>query len=86
EGEDHYVGHTLGVALTRLRQQVLLELGFDARVRGAEPPLESAAAALVGAFARRLPAVRELLDSDVTAAFQGDPAARSVDEVLLCYP
>lgn len=86
EGEDHYVGHTLGVALTRLRQQVLLELGFDARLRGAEPPLESAAAALVGAFARRLPAVRELLDSDVTAAFQGDPAARSVDEVLLCYP
>jgi serine O-acetyltransferase len=27
-----------------------------------------------------------LLDSDVLAAFQGDPAARSVDEVLLCYP
>jgi serine O-acetyltransferase len=27
-----------------------------------------------------------LLDTDVLAAFQGDPAARSVDEVLLCYP
>ena len=27
-----------------------------------------------------------LLDSDVLAAYQGDPAARSVDEVLLCYP
>jgi serine O-acetyltransferase len=30
--------------------------------------------------------IRRLLDSDVLAAFQGDPAARSVDEVLLCYP
>jgi len=86
EGEDHYVGHTLGVALTRLRQQVLLELGHEARLRGAQPPTDTDAADLVSTFARRLPAVRELLDSDVTAAFQGDPAARSVDEVLLCYP
>ena len=38
------------------------------------------------AFAAALPGIRRLLDSDVLAAFQGDPAARSVDEVLLCYP
>jgi len=86
EDEDYYVGHTLGVVLGRLRQQVALELRHDARLRGADAPHESAAAERVSAFARRLPAVRELLDSDVIAAFQGDPAARSVDEVLLCYP
>ena len=40
----------------------------------------------VRAFAASLPGIRRLLDSDVLAAFQGDPAARSVDEVLLCYP
>jgi serine O-acetyltransferase len=35
----------------------------------------------------RRPAIDpHLLDSDVLAAYQGDPAARSVDEVLLCYP
>jgi serine O-acetyltransferase len=27
-----------------------------------------------------------LLDTDVQAAYHGDPAARSVDEVLICYP
>ena len=37
-------------------------------------------------FALSLPRIRSLLDSDVLAAFQGDPAARSVDEVLVCYP
>ena len=37
-------------------------------------------------FAAALPDIRRLLDSDVLAAYQGDPAARSVDEVLLCYP
>eukprot|EP01031_Cornospumella_fuschlensis_P044010 gene44010-53801_t len=47
---------------------------------------ELQAAERVARFAARLPAVRELLDSDVIAAYQGDPAARSVDEVLLCYP
>ncbi|KQV94933.1 serine O-acetyltransferase EpsC [Pelomonas sp. Root1237] len=86
EGEDYYVGHTLGAALSRLRQQVALELGHDARLRGTEVPTFNDAAERVARFAARLPAVRELLDSDVIAAFQGDPAARSVDEVLLCYP
>jgi serine O-acetyltransferase len=33
-----------------------------------------------------LPGIRSLLDSDVIAAYHGDPAARSVDEVLLSYP
>src|SRR5512137_727709 len=37
-------------------------------------------------FALQLPTLRRLLDSDMLAAYQGDPAARSVDEVLLCYP
>ena len=37
-------------------------------------------------FVKTLPKVRALLDSDLQAAFEGDPAARSVDEVLVCYP
>jgi serine O-acetyltransferase len=41
---------------------------------------------IVREFSHALPQIRRLLDSDVTAAFEGDPAARSVDEVLLCYP
>jgi serine O-acetyltransferase len=33
-----------------------------------------------------LPRVRALLETDVTAAFAGDPAARSREEAVLCYP
>lgn len=83
--EDFYVGHTLGSALATLRQQAALELRHDARQRGDEAPVADAAE-LAARFAATLPRVRELLDSDVIAAYQGDPAARSVDEVLLCYP
>lgn len=34
----------------------------------------------------RLPAIREVLSTDVIAAFNGDPAAESTSEVISCYP
>jgi serine O-acetyltransferase len=37
-------------------------------------------------FLRRLPEIRKLLLRDVQAAFDGDPAASSLDEVVLAYP
>lgn len=37
-------------------------------------------------FFGRLPALRELLDTDIEAAFKGDPAAKFADETLFCYP
>ncbi len=87
ESEDYYVGHTLDIVLTTLRAQVRLELRHEARSRG-QPTLDAdaRAQAVVHEFALALPRIRALLDSDVIAAYQGDPAARSVDEVLLCYP
>ena len=86
--EDYYVGHTLDAVLTSLRSQVLLELMHEARQRGKVPDsrLDGSAVDIVAAFGRQLPALRETLDADVMAAWRGDPAARSVDEVLLCYP
>jgi serine O-acetyltransferase len=47
------------------------------------PPLANAIAAQ---FLRSLPNVREVLRTDAEAAFQGDPAAFSSDEVILAYP
>lgn len=44
------------------------------------------ASTMVREFASQLPAIRSLLDTDIHAAYEGDPAARSVDEVLVCYP
>lgn len=34
----------------------------------------------------QLPALRQIIQTDVTAAHQGDPAARSIEEVILAYP
>jgi len=87
ESEDFYVGYTLDSALNALWSQARLELRYTARhqPRAAED-IDAQAGAAVREFAAALPGIRRLLDGDVLAAFQGDPAARSVDEVLLCYP
>ncbi len=83
--EEAYVEHVLARGLQTLLSEVRLELrywdsensvAFDA----------GHAATIVRHFAAGLPEIRALIDSDVEAAFLGDPAARSVDEILICYP
>ena len=41
---------------------------------------------IVSKFFDLIPGVRELLATDVQAAFDGDPAAQSTDETIFCYP
>ncbi len=42
--------------------------------------------ALTGEFLKRLPHLQRMLRDDVQAAFDGDPAAKTPDEIILCYP
>jgi serine O-acetyltransferase len=87
ESENFHVAHALDAALHALLKQVRRELKYNAGLNGeAVHDVDEQALAVVRTFAAALPSIRTLLDSDVLAAYQGDPAARSVDEVLLCYP
>ena len=42
--------------------------------------------AVAGALFAALPEVQRQLQTDLAAAYEGDPAAASVDEIILCYP
>jgi serine O-acetyltransferase len=86
ESEDSYIAQTLDIALTALLSQVRLELLYRARHDTNAGDIENQAVFIVQCFTAALPEVREMLDGDAEAAYEGDPAARSVDEVLLCYP
>lgn len=87
ESEDFYVGYTLDSALQGLLIQAQLELAYVARLASrSEPEIAEQAVQAIREFGLCLPAIRRTLDRDVLAAYQGDPAARSVDEVLLSYP
>lgn len=83
--EDAFVVETLQTALARLYGQIRLELIY-AMANASRAEIDAQASRVISAFAKSLPELRKLLDTDVEAAFRGDPAARSVDEVLICYP
>lgn len=46
----------------------------------------SSAAALTKEFFDGLPGIRKVIATDLESAFEGDPAARSIGEILLSYP
>jgi len=83
--EEAFVAETLQTALSRLYGQIRLELGYSIG-EGSPEWVDQDAGRIISHFAAKLPALRRLIDTDVEAAYAGDPAARSVDEVLLCYP
>ncbi len=47
---------------------------------------ESRAKKIVADFLRKIPEIRKLLQGDVQAAYDGDPAAKSFEEIIISYP
>lgn len=86
EGIDYFVGHTLDSLLKELNKQIRLELQFVAEQQQGINNTQARAISITREFAAQLPAVRALIDTDIQAAYEGDPAALSIDEVLVCYP
>lgn len=86
EAIDYFVGFTLDTALRELNSQIQLELRYSADTERDKTPIIEAALHKTRIFSQALPSVRQLIDTDLDAAFEGDPAARSLDEVLVCYP
>ncbi|WP_374049938.1 serine O-acetyltransferase EpsC [Nitrosomonas sp. sh817] len=86
EGIDHYVGHILNMTLRELMVQIQHELHYNSGLEILSDEDRAQSVAITQALAKSLPEVRRLLESDIKAAYEGDPAARNIDEVLVCYP
>ncbi len=65
----------------RLKTEVEKSLRFSR-----DPHPADRARALTAEALGQLPALRQVIQTDVTAAYRGDPAARSVEEIILAYP
>lgn len=48
--------------------------------------IEDQAYCIALTFCNKIPQVRALVDTDIEATYQGDPAAFNKDEIVLCYP
>ena len=69
--------------LEGLRQRLEREI---AKSLDGHPVAGQTAESVALAFLNKLPEVRNLIQTDVEAAYQGDPAASSKEEVVLAYP
>ena len=79
--------HHIGVDVERLNlllaEQIATTLCTSLKSNDASKPnAEELAAALIA----KMPEIRKVLITDVEAAYNGDPAAESYDEIICCYP
>jgi len=83
-----HLGDQLYALSRRLEAEVARALCSECRTPAGTPVrAEGATAAdVVAAFLERLPAVMDLIAADVTAAYEGDPAATCLEEIVLAYP
>ena len=70
----------------QLESVIAVSLRIREREKKGHEILEKEAVAITERLFSGIPVVRALLKTDVEAAFAGDPAARSLEEIVLAYP
>jgi len=80
------IGHNLEAMHRILREQALYGLCFECDGGPSCDHCDARADEIALAFLERVPAIRDLLSTDVDAAYDGDPAAKSHAEIIFCYP
>lgn len=68
-----------------LEKQILAGLCFNRKSEDSTVLRELAEEKTID-FIERIPYLREILTTDVVAAYNGDPAAKSYGEIIFCYP
>lgn len=84
---EYHLGEMLEDIQFKLKKQVIKALQH--KEEGCQDDTDSSeekAEEIVNSFLQRLPALREILATDVQAAYDGDPAAFNTDEVIISYP
>lgn len=84
----YHIGVDVEHLFELLTEQIMAGLCFatDGSDTSCNGPLREEAAQQAADFIGKLPELRRQLATDVTAAYNGDPAAKSTGEVISCYP
>ena len=86
---EYYVGELIDQLHDRLTRQIGRALRHEAGATSSchqDEDFEALGQAKTLQFLDRLPELREILATDVEAAYHGDPACRTPAEVIFCYP
>lgn len=84
ESLPYYLGVYLEQIYDLLHEQIYYGLCFEKDDCACS--MKQKASDMAMAFINRIPHVKYLLSTDVKAILDGDPAAKSVSEIIFCYP
>jgi serine O-acetyltransferase len=84
--KDEYVRFYIGEKLEYIEYNLTKQVERALRNEGSTEDNSSKAEEIVEKFIDRIPAIRDYLNTDIIAAYNGDPAAYSNDEIIFCYP
>lgn len=89
----YHIGDLVDSLHDKLTQQIARALRHEHDLRhnvscgeGAEVDFEALGQVKAIEFLETIPRLREMLALDVQAAYDGDPAATGLDEIIFCYP
>ena len=80
------ISATLEDVIFHLNKQIAIVLKFSNDASEDNRNLEERAKNITLEFIRRIPSIRATLETDVETAYEGDPAASSIDEIIYSYP
>ena len=84
---EYYIGKQTTDLYEKVSEQITMAIRHDCRRNGLPcTNCEARSYQLALSFIASLPKITALLASDIRAALRGDPATKSPDEVIFCYP
>lgn len=86
---NYHIGVNIEELFSLLIEQIQAGLCFGVENSGqcdCQSPCRATATQLAAEFISRLPEIRQILATDVEAAYYGDPAATCFGEIICCYP
>ncbi len=80
---EHYLGYRLNDLYDNLEKQIEIALLYKG---SKEEYAREQASEITAGFFKKLPEIQNMLLKDVQAGFDGDPAAKSKEEIIFSYP
>ena len=80
---EYYAGSLLNNLYDALKEQIEIAILYQGEDK---EKAQLRAEEITGQFVKRLPEIQKMLLKDVQAGFDGDPAAKSKEEIIFSYP
>lgn len=84
--KNEYVRYYIGEKLEYIEYNLQKQVERALKNEGSTEDNSAKAEEIVEKFIDRIPAIRDYLNTDIIAAYNGDPAAYSNEEIIFCYP